>query len=112
MGVLGKGKQPAWTLVRDRAPDALHGTDRAVEMFRLMPGDGNAIRRSFRDKLKGKVDEVIDDPCVEEFADMIEVLLAYARTFGFTLLDIEEIRHGMHEERGGYNDMVMMRIDS
>lgn len=92
-------------LVRDKIPQVLdaqgikavtHIADNEEYFVRLLA------------KLREEVEEFATDVIEEEIADILEVLNAIILTKGFSKEAIEAIRKKKLEERGGFNEKVIL----
>lgn len=68
-------------------------------------------------KLKEKIHEELEEVELasgieigEEIADVIEVLYAYAEVFNIDNKQIEDIRLGKLEKRGGFKERILLKL--
>lgn len=94
--------QPSQKLVRDRIPELVQtgatfhkASDSEYEGF-------------LRKKLQEEVDEFLENPCLEEMADIVEVLEAYCKEMGTTLDEMEKTRQLKAHERGKFEQKWIM----
>jgi predicted house-cleaning noncanonical NTP pyrophosphatase (MazG superfamily) len=103
MSLPDKGK-----LVRDKIPDIIRADSREPETVLLG-------KRDFGEALLNKVNEEFDELLeaapeekLEEFADVVEVLRAYAEHLGIDWQDMEKARLEKAAERGGFSGRVWL----
>lgn len=98
-------------LVRDMVPDLIRESGRTPRISTL---NDVAYRVALNDKLNEEVAELrlaqSIDEVVDEAADLLEVLIAFAATQGITLDTICEAAQRKRAERGGF-DMRLWLID-
>ncbi len=86
-------------LVRDLIP-AIIKRDGRVPITRLL--EGEEYERALTQKLHEEVGEFLENPCVEEVADILEVLHTICAVKGIDLATLEETRQKKVSERGGF----------
>ena len=59
-------------------------------------------------KLQEEVHEFLENPCIEELADIKEFLLALADSLGYIPEELEFIRVSKRTERGGFEDGIVL----
>lgn len=64
-----------------------------------------------RDKLLEEVIEYMEEPSLEELADVLEVMYALARLHGFTPAALEAIRSKKAREKGAFTEYFVMKIE-
>ena len=62
-------------LVRDKIPEIIKAQGKQCKVYVAVEDD---FQQRLKDKLQEEVKEFLDDPCVEELADIEEVLLSIA----------------------------------
>ncbi len=92
-------------LVRDKIPQVLDAKG-IKSVTHTIKGDEYFAR--LIDKLKEEVDEFAKDVNEEELADIMEVLNAIISEKDFSKERIEEIRKKKLNERGGFNDKIVL----
>lgn len=93
-------------LVRDKIPAIVEERTGARPPRRK--ADREEYRRLLERKLAEEVAEYLADPCLEELADILEVILHLAGEAGFTPEELEEARRAKEDERGGFRDRQVM----
>ena len=101
---VGRGK-----LVRDRIPDII-GVNAGD--FRIRIADTEELLALLNEKLLEEVHEVIaatdERAAVEELADVLEVIHAYASCLGVGMAEIEKVREEKRTARGGFGEGFVM----
>lgn len=88
-------------LVRDKIPSIL---DAKGKNYTVRQCEGNEKFEYLKRKLIEEVDEFMEDPSVEELADIQEVLLNLSLQLGFTSKALEQVRETKNIQRGSFND--------
>lgn len=92
-------------LVRDLIPDI-------IEKSGNVPITHIASDHEYIDALNAKlheeVNEFLDDPSVEEFADILEVLYAICKYKKINLADLEDTRLKKLDQRGGFDKRIIL----
>ena len=79
-------------LVRDKIPAIIKENGKKCKTKSLKPKD---IEKYYRAKVLEEMDELFEDPCPEEMADLME--------------DVIEVKHTKRDERGGFEKGVILR---
>ena len=87
-------------LVRDFIPQIIESGGRKCEYRKVRNLDEHM--RQLRAKMNEETNEFFDDPCVEEAADMLEVLFAFTFLHNIEFEDVLEAARVKQEERGGF----------
>ena len=88
-------------LVRDRIPSIL---DAKGKSYSVRQCDESEKLEYLKRKLIEEVDEFLEEPSVEELADIQEVLLSLSQRLGFTRQELEQVRETKAAHRGGFGD--------
>ena len=88
-------------LVRDRIPNIL---DAKGKSYSVRQCDEGEKLEYLKRKLIEEVDEFLEEPSVEELADIQEVLLSLSQRLGFTRHDLEQVRETKVAHRGSFDD--------
>ncbi len=92
-------------LVRDKIPEIIFSQGKRAKVY-----IANEIEYSVRlkNKLQEEVDEFIESPCVEELADIQEVILSIATMNGWVeLLEAERLAKNIN--RGGFAKRCILK---
>lgn len=81
-------------LVRDRLPEKF-----SLDFYLA---DGREYARRLREKLVEETQEFVEDPSVEELADVLEVVYALRDELGVSEQQLEKARLEKRRERGGF----------
>jgi predicted house-cleaning noncanonical NTP pyrophosphatase (MazG superfamily) len=92
-------------LVRGKIPAIIEDDGREAVTHTV---EGEEYRQRLRAKLQEEVDEFLADNSPEELTDLIEVIYAICEAHGFDREDLEEMRRLKKEERGGFEEGVVL----
>ncbi|NTW27279.1 MAG: nucleoside triphosphate pyrophosphohydrolase [Candidatus Moranbacteria bacterium] len=92
-------------LVRDNIPDIIK-KDGKEPITRIV--EGKEYEEALTRKLHEEVGEFLENPCVEEAADILEVLHAICALKGEDLKTLEDVRQKKMEERGGFKQGIFL----
>ena len=92
-------------LVRDRIPAIIQAGGHTPVTSILDEEDYIA---ALHRKLDEEAAELHADPCLEEMADLAEVLLALCEAHGYTAQELHAARLKKHEARGGFRDRIFL----
>ena len=92
-------------LVRDRIPELIKKSGKTCKTRRLSDDE---YRDRLKEKLTEEVGELLKSPCVEEIADIIEVLEAISSNIGSSLPEVIEIKEKKRRERGGFSKRIFL----
>jgi len=93
-------------LVRDLIPSIIEKDGKSCEFH--VAGDSE-YRAELYKKMIEEFDEFVENPCMEEAADMYEVLLALCAYHKFTILDVLATAEQKKQARGGFEKRLILR---
>jgi predicted house-cleaning noncanonical NTP pyrophosphatase (MazG superfamily) len=96
-------------LVRDKIPEIIRQDGRnPVCHF----ADEAEYAEALIEKLKEEAKEFLDNPCVEEAADVMEVIYAICKNKNIDISNLEEVRLQKVAERGAFEQgIILEKID-
>ncbi|MDR6224702.1 nucleoside triphosphate pyrophosphohydrolase [Desmospora profundinema] len=96
-------------LIRDRIPKIIFASGKQA-VIRVM--DDKEYRKEIRKKLYEELEEYLraedDDAALEELADMLELIHVLTEIHGSTPGELEMIRAGKAEKRGGFKEKLFL----
>lgn len=96
-------------LVRDKIPEIIRANG---EVPRIRVLDEKEYKTELLKKLLEEVLEFMDDPSIEERADIEEVSKKIDELFEFTPDDIKNAMLKKREERGGFEEKIYLEMDT
>lgn len=93
-------------LVRDRIPEIIENSGNHCEVE--VVSDEVALEYLYK-KLNEEVSELLDDKNLEEIADVIEVLFAIGKKYGYSEEDILNRRKEKKSKSGGFEDNLILK---
>lgn len=93
-------------LVRDRIPEIIREQGNECEIQIAQKEDKYKLLEK---KLQEEVYEFFDEKNIEELADIMEVLFGLAGSLGYTEEDLLIARNKKREERGGFEDGIILK---
>lgn len=94
-------------LVRDRIPEIIEASGSKCEIE--VVNDEVALEYLYK-KLNEEVEELLTDKNLDEIADVMEVLFAIGKKYGYSEDDVLDKRNKKMNARGGFeNNLVLKR---
>lgn len=93
-------------LVRDRIPKIIESSGNKCEIERV--SDEVALEYLYK-KLGEEVNELLDDKNLDEIADVMEVLFAIGKKYGYSENDVLSRRNEKRDARGGFEDNLVLK---
>ena len=92
-------------LIRDKILEILNSLGKKHAIRTLTDDE---LQSSLIDKLHEELAEFKENPCVEELADIIEVIYSLGKCIGVSKEEIEEVRGKKAEQRGSFNKKIFL----
>ncbi|MDB8803590.1 nucleoside triphosphate pyrophosphohydrolase [Romboutsia sp. 1001216sp1] len=93
-------------LVRDRIPEIIEASGNKCEIERV--SDELALEYLYK-KLGEEVNELLEDKNLDEIADVMEVLFAIGKKYGYSEDDVLNKRNEKRNSRGGFYDNLVLK---
>ncbi|MEG0670727.1 nucleoside triphosphate pyrophosphohydrolase [Clostridium sp.] len=93
-------------LVRDKIPVIIAADGKTCD---IEIASKEEITKLLEDKLMEETNEYLTDKNIEELADVMEVLFGLAHNLGYTEEELMEKRMEKLEERGGFNEGIVLK---
>ena len=97
---------PYHKLVRDLIPDIIAASGKTCVTEMLSDVD---YLRMVDAKLDEELAEYHREPCLEELADLVEVIYAAAKARGYSLAELERVRAAKAAERGAFERKILLK---
>ena len=92
-------------LVRDLIPTIIEESGKSCTYH---IAEGGELQRRLYEKMREELDEFVENPCIEEAADMWEVLHAIFEVHGIHHRDVMNKAEDKEEERGGFTKGIVL----
>ena len=93
-------------LVRDRIPEIIENSGNHCEVE--VVNNEVALEYLYK-KLNEEVSELLEDKNLEEIADVVEVLFAIGKKYGYSEKDILNKRSEKRKKSGGFEDNIILK---
>ncbi|MDU2199193.1 MAG: nucleoside triphosphate pyrophosphohydrolase [Peptostreptococcaceae bacterium] len=93
-------------LVRDRIPEIIEESGKKCEVE--VVSNEIALEYLYK-KLGEEIDELLSDKNVDEIADVMEVLFAIAKKYGYSDEEVLDVRNNKKSTRGGFEDNLVLK---
>ena len=93
-------------LVRDRIPEIIEKDGKTCETEVLSDDDYLVMLDA---KLDEELTEYHQDKNIEELADLMEVIYAFAEARGYSIEQLESVRKEKAEKRGSFKDKIFLK---
>ncbi len=93
-------------LVRDNIPDIIRAEGREGEFY-IAPNF--EVKSRLFDKMAEELEEFAENPCLEEAADMLEVLLALVEIYGMDMQDVQRVAYKKSLTNGSFYRGLVIR---
>lgn len=96
-------------LVRDRIPEVIKRTGKSFNTTILMQEEYiKELKKKSYEELEEYMESKNDEEALEELADVLEILHAFAAVHGSSINEVEEIRKKKAEKRGGFQERIFL----
>lgn len=92
-------------LVRDLIPHIIAQSGSTAHTHIL---DEEAYLRALEEKLLEETHEYLSSPCMEELADILEVMQAICQARGYDMQQVLAVKTQKRNERGGFDDHIFL----
>ena len=93
-------------LIRDRIPEIIEASGSKCEVE--VVSDKVALEYLYK-KLSEEVEELLIDKNLDEIADVMEVIFAIGKKFGYSENDVLGRRNEKRDSRGGFDDNLILK---
>ena len=93
-------------LVRDRIPEIIKKTGSKCKCHIIT--DDNEYLEKLHEKLQEEIEEFKAKPSTEEFADVLEVMEAISKFYGFHIDAIKDAKKDKKAKRGGFDKRIVL----
>lgn len=92
-------------LVRDLIPNIIEENNKT---YTSHIADEEEYKIELFKKLKEEVDELIKEPCIEEIADVLEVIDAIKKLYKISDDEVERIKKKKYHDQGGFDNRIVL----
>ncbi|WP_195938192.1 nucleoside triphosphate pyrophosphohydrolase [Romboutsia sp. 1001713B170131_170501_G6] len=93
-------------LVRDKIPHIIESSGNKCEIERV--SDEVALEYLYK-KLGEEVNELLEDKNLDEITDIMEVLFAIGKKYGYSEYEVLNRRNEKRDTRGGFEDNLILK---
>lgn len=93
-------------LVRDKIPEIIKNDGRTPVLYLADKAD---YEQALLKKLAEEAEEFIETPCIEEIADIYEVLDALVKHFDYDIEEIKRVKREKQNLRGGFDKGIILK---
>ncbi|MFZ3588895.1 phosphoribosyl-ATP pyrophosphohydrolase [Bacillus sp. DJP31] len=96
-------------LVRDQIPNVIAATGKKYSTTILSDEDYIIeLQKKASEELEEYINAKDQNEAIEELADLLEILHAFAEYHGTSIQEVEKIREKKAEERGGFKEKIFL----
>ncbi|AZB41786.1 phosphoribosyl-ATP pyrophosphohydrolase [Bacillus sp. FJAT-42376] len=96
-------------LVRDNIPQIIQATGKSFETRILEKEEYiNELKKKSFEELDEYMTAETNAEAIEELADLMEIIKAFAEVHGSSLAEVEKIRQEKAEKRGGFEEKIFL----
>jgi len=92
-------------LVRDKIPEIIKENGKESHCH---IAEEKEYLEAIKAKINEEVEEFYETPCIEEMADILEVLRALGDCYGFDMDEIEKARVEKNRKRGAFKNRIIL----
>lgn len=92
-------------LIRDKIPEIMEEKGKS---FKTHIASMEEYEQKLKEKLLEEVNEFLEEPCLEEMADIAEVFGALLAISGYSIEELESKMHEKSEARGSFLKRVVL----
>jgi len=93
-------------LVRDRIPEVL---DSLSKVYEISHADNDSFKQYLAKKLNEEVNEFIENPCIEELADIQEVVYGILKAYDWDNVKLVEKVEQKRSLRGSFSKGIILK---
>jgi predicted house-cleaning noncanonical NTP pyrophosphatase (MazG superfamily) len=93
-------------LIRDKIPQIIKEAGGTGQRYHV--ADRDEYRHRLFEKMREELDEFVEDPCLEEAADMYEVFVTILKEHNLDLAEVMFKSYDKKEERGGFRERIVL----
>lgn len=93
----------AGKLVRDKIPQIIEAAGKNP-IIRIL--NNEEFLEELDKKLLEEIDEFKEERSLEELADILEVILAQCKAYGYDIFDLYKVNAEKRQSRGSFNDKI------
>ncbi|WP_421377998.1 phosphoribosyl-ATP pyrophosphohydrolase [Bacillus salacetis] len=96
-------------LVRDKIPEIIESNGKKFTT-RILSNEEyiTELKNKSFEELEEYRNAITREEALEELADLMEIVHAFARSHGTNLEEVEEIRRNRAEDHGGFNEKIFL----
>ena len=92
-------------LVRDKIPKIIRENGKKCKTRTMKIEE---VEHYFRAKIQEELDELFENPCSEEMADVMEAVDCLRRRLDITIEDVIDVKCNKRSERGGFERGIIL----
>ena len=92
-------------LVRDKIIDIIESDGRKAK-YKILDNEG--FKEELNKKLQEEVKEYLEENCVEELADIVEVVYGILESMNVSIGEFEKVRKDKQEKRGAFHKRIYL----
>jgi predicted house-cleaning noncanonical NTP pyrophosphatase (MazG superfamily) len=93
-------------LIRDKIPQIIKEAGGIGQRYHV--ADRDEYRQRLFEKMREELDEFVEEPCLEEAADMYEVFVTILKEHNLDLAEVMFKSYDKKEARGGFRERIVL----